>query len=83
MLRAEFAQNGWWHNDEWHRLQWENAEDAIGELECLKLRTYSGHPCALALEISVLAGIDLAACTRPASCCHVRCAMQIFVGSRL
>lgn len=24
------AQSGWWHNDEWHRLQWDNAEDDIG-----------------------------------------------------
>lgn len=30
-LPAEIAQGGWWHNDEHRRLQWENAEDEIGE----------------------------------------------------
>ncbi|KAI3423988.1 hypothetical protein D9Q98_009821 [Chlorella vulgaris] len=29
-MGTEFAQNGWWNNDEWHRLRWENAEDDIG-----------------------------------------------------
>ena len=32
-MGTEMAQNGWWHADEWHRLQWANAEDDIGKLE--------------------------------------------------
>jgi 1,4-alpha-glucan branching enzyme len=30
-MGTEMAQNGWWHADEWHRLNWDNAEDDIGE----------------------------------------------------
>lgn len=29
-MGTEMAQNGWWHTDEWHRLQWANVEDDIG-----------------------------------------------------
>ncbi|KAK9822655.1 hypothetical protein WJX81_004831 [Elliptochloris bilobata] len=29
-MGTEFAQSGWWNTDEWHRLQWEQAEDEIG-----------------------------------------------------
>jgi hypothetical protein len=29
-MGTEMAQNGWWHTDEWHRLNWDNAQDDIG-----------------------------------------------------
>lgn len=29
-MGTEMAQNGWWHTDEWHRINWDNAEDEIG-----------------------------------------------------
>jgi hypothetical protein len=29
-MGTEMAQNGWWHTDEWHRLNWDNAQDEIG-----------------------------------------------------
>jgi hypothetical protein len=30
-MGTEWAQTGWWHTDEHHRLQWQMAEDKIGK----------------------------------------------------
>lgn len=37
-MGTEMAQNGWWHADEWHRLQWANAEDDIGTRKLMQAR---------------------------------------------